>query len=452
MQDGVARIAKCHGDAMPRDRLSCVPPSDSLADQPRRPWPARLPFFYGWVILPTAALGLFVSGPGQTFAVSLFVDPLIDEFGWSRTSVSGLYTAGSLTAAGAMFGVGWLLDRFGARVMLTGVGLLMGLASLWMSTVNSQLELYAGFAALRLLGQGSLSLIPTALVAVWFVRRRGRATALAGLGMMAGQVTFPPLIHVLVSNHDWRGAWIGLAIVVWAVILPIAVVLVRRSPESIGLRPDGDTAPRNMSPATAHGDTSDWSLGRAARTRTFWLLMVASTSQSLIGTALIFHQTDLLSTRGVGVGVSAAVLSVMGPASFAGVMIAGILADRYPNRYLLTASQVLLMGAMVLVMFLTTAWQAIAYGALIGFSGGTSITVSAVIWPNYYGRRFIGSIRGVATSVMVGAAALGPLPLSLGFDLTGSYPTVLGVALVLPAACGVMAYAARPPAQDRAST
>jgi MFS family permease len=351
-----------------------------------------------------------------------------------------------------MFGVGWLLDRFGARVMLTGVGLLMGLASLWMSTVNSQLELYAGFAALRLLGQGSLSLIPTALVAVWFVRRRGRATALAGLGMMAGQVTFPPLIHVLVSNYDWRGAWIGLAIVIWAVILPIAVVLVRRSPESIGLRPDGDTAPRNMSPATAYGDTSDWSLSRAARTRTFWLLMVASTSQSLIGTALIFHQTDLLSTRGIGVGVSAAVLSVMGPASFAGVMIAGILADRYPNRYLLTASQVLLMGAMVLVMFLTTAWQAIAYGALIGFSSGTSITVSAVIWPNYYGRRFIGSIRGVATSVMVGAAALGPLPLSLGFDLTGSYPTVLGVALVLPAACGVIAYAARPPAQDRAST
>ncbi len=122
--------------------------SDFIAVPQAHSWPARLPFFYGWVILPTAALALFVSGPGQTFAVSMFVDPLIDEFGWSRTSVSGLYTAGSLSAAGAMLGVGWLLDRFGARVMLAGVGLLMGVATLWMSTVSSQLELLRRYGAL----------------------------------------------------------------------------------------------------------------------------------------------------------------------------------------------------------------------------------------------------------------------------------------------------------------
>ena len=423
--------------------------SDSAAIPPAPSWPARLPFFYGWVILPTAALSLFVSGPGQTFAVSVFVDPLIEEFGWSRTTVSGLYTAGSLTAAGAMFGVGWLLDRFGARVMLTVVGVLMGLAALWMSTVSNQLELYAGFAALRLLGQGSLTLIPTALVAVWFVRRRGRATAFAGPGMMAGQVTFPPLIHVLISNYGWRGAWFGLAIVVWAVLLPVAALLVRRSPEAVGLRPDGAAASADANAARAYAGANDWPLHRAMRTRAFWLLLVASSSLSLISTALIFHQADVLHTRGVGAGVSAAVLSVMGPASFGGVMVAGLLADRYPNRYLLAIGQLLLMSAMLLVMVLTTAWPAFVYGAVIGFAGGFTMTLSAVIWPNYYGRRFIGSIRGVATTMMVGAAALGPLPLSLGFDLTGSYSTVLGIALVLPAACGVMAYPARPPVLEQ---
>ena len=423
--------------------------SDSAPIPPTRSWPARLPFFYGWVILPTAALSLFVSGPGQTFAVSVFVDPLIEEFEWSRTTVSGLYTAGSLTAAGAMFGVGWLLDRFGARVMLTVAGVLMGLAALWMSTVSNQLELYAGFAALRLLGQGSLTLIPTALVAVWFVRRRGRATAFAGLGMMAGQVTFPPLIHLLISNYGWRGAWVGLAIVVWAVLLPVAVLLVRRSPEAVGLRPDGAAASADADAAGRYDGANDWPLHRAMRTRSFWLLLVASSSLSLISTALIFHQADVLQTRGVGAGVSAAVLSVMGPASFGGVMVAGLLADRYPNRYLLAIGQLLLMSAMLLVMVLTTAWQAFVYGAVIGFAGGFTMTLSAVIWPNYYGRRFIGSIRGVATTMMVGAAALGPLPLSLGFDLTGSYSTVLGIALLLPAACGVMAYAARPPVREQ---
>ncbi len=425
--------------------------SDFIAVPQAHSWPARLPFFYGWVILPTAALALFVSGPGQTFAVSMFVDPLIDEFGWSRTSVSGLYTAGSLTAAGAMLGVGWLLDRFGARVMLTGVGLLMGVATLWMSTVSSQLELYAGFAALRLLGQGSLTLIPTALVAIWFVRKRWRATGLAGLGMLAGQVTFPPLILVLISNFGWRGAWVGLAVVVWAALLPASVLLVRRSPESVGLRPDGDPAPARPDAVGGNGGPADWTLRRAMRTRAFWLLLFASSSVSLVSTALVFHQGDVLGARGLGAGVSAAVLSAMGPALFAGVMVSGFLADRYPNRYLLVVSQLLLMGAMVLVMFLTTSWQALLYGATIGFAGGMSITVSAVIWPNYYGRRSIGSIRGAAATMMVAAAALGPLPLSLGFDLAGSYPPVLGIALVLPAASGVMAYAARPPAREPAA-
>jgi MFS family permease len=419
---------------------------DSL---PTRSWPGRLPFFYGWVILPSAALALFVSGPGQTFAVSVFIDPLIEEFGWSRTAVSGLYTAGSLTAAGAMFGVGWMLDRFGARLMLTGISLLMGLALLWMSTVDNQLELYAGFTALRLLGQGSLTLIPTALVAVWFVRRRGKATAIAGLGMMAAQVTFPPLIHVLISNYGWRDAWIGLAIIVWVLMLPVAVLLVRRSPESVGLRPDGDVVRDAIDVNASSAGSGDWALRRAMRTRAFWLVLVAGSSQSLITTALVFHQVDVLSTRGIGSGVSAAVLSVMGPASFAGVIVAGVLSDRFPNRYLLAVSQLLLMTSMILVIVLDTAWQALVYGGVIGFAMGFTMTITAVIWPNYYGTRHIGSIRGVATTASVAAAALGPLPLALGFDLTGSYAMVIGVALVLPAGCSVMASAARPPVASR---
>lgn len=418
-----------------------VSPGNAV-EQTTGPWPARLPFYYGWVMLPAAAIALFASGPGQTFVVSVFVDSFIEEFGWSRTTVSGLYTAGSLTAAGTMFGVGRLLDRYGARVMLTVVGILMGFAALWMSTVSSQLELYAGFAALRILGQGSLTLIPTTLVALWFFRGRGRATALAGLGMVAGQATFPPLAQALIGSRGWREAWIVLAVIVWAVLLPVAILLVRRSPESVGVAlPVPSTGP---GVEVIDGD-GDWRVGRAMRTWTFWLILVAASSQSLIGTALVFHQADVLGARGMGPGVSAAVLSFMGPASFAGVMTAGFLSDRYSNRHLLALGQVLMIGAMVLVISLTAAWQALIYGVAIGFASGFTITVSAVIWPNYYGRRHLGSIRGVATSAMVAAAALGPLPLSWAFDLTGSYPAVIGMAVALPAACGVMALAARPP-------
>lgn len=390
-----------------------------------------------------------MSGAGQTFTVSLFVDPLIDEFGWSRTTISGLYTAGSLTAASSMLAIGWLLDRFGARVVLAGVGLMLGLAALWMSEVSNQLGVYAGFTALRMFGQGSLGLVPSSLVALWFVRKRGRATALAGLGMVASQAIFPPLIHTLNTQIGWRQTWVVLGIIVWAVLIPVAVLFIRRTPESVGLLPDGATASHPIADDAPRSQlvqgAGDWTLREALRTRTFWLVFVAAGSQSLVSTALIFHQVAVLDSRGLSAGVSAAVLSVMGPVSLAGAMAGGFMSDRFPNRLLLLAGQAILGIGMLLAMVMTETWQALIYGGVIGFSSGSVITVAAVIWPNYYGRKHLGSIRGAATMAMVAGAALGPLPFALTFDLTGSYTSVLVIFMVFPALSMVAALFAFPP-------
>lgn len=381
--------------------------------------------------------------------MSLFVDPLIDEFGWSRTTISGLYTAGSLTAASSMLAIGWLLDRFGARVVLAGVGVMLGLAALWMSEVSNQIGVYAGFSALRMFGQGSLGLVPSSLVALWFVRKRGRATAIAGLGMVASQAIFPPLIHTLNTQIGWRQTWVVLGIIVWSVLIPVAVVFVRRTPESVGLLPDGATAPQVIAeadiPSTIAQGTDDWTLREALRTRTFWLVFVAAGSQSLVSTALIFHQVAVLDSRGLSAGVSAAVLSVMGPVSLAGAMAGGFLSDHFPNRLLLLAGQAILGIGMLLAMVMTETWQALIYGGVIGFSSGSVITVAAVIWPNYFGRKHLGSIRGAATMAMVAGAALGPLPFALTFDLTESYRSVLVIFMVFPAVSVVAALFAVPP-------
>ena len=200
---------------------------------------ARIPFFYGWIILPVASMALFISGPGQTYSVSVFVDPIINDLGWSRTTLSGLYTAGSLTAALVMVLIGRLLDRYGARVMLCFVVVLFSIVVACMSLISHPVHLYLGFAGIRTLGQGSLTLIPTTLVAIWFIRLRGRATALTTLGMGASTAAFPPLIHWLISTSDWRQAWIVLSILVCALLLLPSLLLIRRSPESVGLLPDG---------------------------------------------------------------------------------------------------------------------------------------------------------------------------------------------------------------------
>ena len=397
-------------------------------------------------------MALFISGPGQTYSVSVFVDPIISDTSWSRTLVSGLYTAGSLTAAAVMVLVGRMLDRHGARVLMMVVGILFGFAALWMSQVDEPWELYAGFAAIRTLGQGSLSLIGTTLVALWFVRFRGRAMALSTLGAVASRAAFPPLIHLFISRWGWQGAWTGLAVIIWAVT-PLAL-LAHRNPEAIGLRPDGAKAeppsagPTRSAPAVRE---VNFSLREATRTPSFWLLLFASSSHSLISTALIFHMVSVITSRGLDSDLAATVLSVSAPMSLAGTFVAGYLADKLPNRFLLAASQGILTLNMLWIFAISEPWQALVYGGMLGLGGGFSMTTNAVIWPNYYGRRHLGSIRGIVSTCMVGFAALGPLPFGLLFDLTDGYTTAILVFLAMPTACAAAALLARPPQKPAAS-
>ena len=388
---------------------------------------------------------MFTSGPGQTYAISLFVNPMIEDLGWSRTTVSGLYTAGSLTAAAAMFLVGRLLDRYGARVMLPAVVTLFGFALVFMSFTSQQLHLYAGFASIRTLGQGSLTLIPTTVVALWFVRLRGRVMALNSLGSVASQAALPPLIHLLISAFGWRSAWIALALLVWGLLLLPAALLVRRSPESVGLLPDGTSEPSDQQITSPGEREINFTLSEALKTRTFWLLIFAGSSQSLIGTALVFHHVSVMDSRGLDVLVAASALSVIAPGALAGTFLAGFLCDRFSNRFVLVGGQLVLVFAMLLTFVMAHPWQAIIYGGSLGLAGGILMTTAAVIWPNYYGREHLGSIRGVVTSGMVASAALGPLPFGFLFDVSNSYTLAVLIFLILPVACAIAAFIATPP-------
>ena len=412
------------------------------------PLVARLPVYYGWVILPIASLALFISGPGQTYTISVFVDPIIEDTGLSRTTVSLLYTLGSLTAAVAMVAVGYLFDRLGARLMLLLVGLCFGLAALWMSEADNSTGLYVGFAALRTFGQGALSLIPTALVAIWFVRRRGKATAIVSLGSAAGQATLPPVSHMLINHLGWRNTWVFYSLMIWGVLLLPVAILVRRSPESIGLLVDGDTN-EDKDSRRAHIPYSqrepDWSLREAAHTPTFWWLLLAGSSQSFISTALVFHQVSLFADKGLDSGVAALALTVTALTSLAFAFLAGFLSDKFPDRYILASAQIIIILSLLSTMLISNTWESFVYAALLGMGSGLMMTVSTVIWPNYFGRQHIGSIRGIHTTSMVAFAALGPFLFGILFDITHTYTIPVIVFLTLPCLSTIAAFLAKPP-------
>ena len=430
---------------MPKQGHQPAPSSPSLFQ--------RLPFFYGWVILAVASLAMFVSGPGQTYTLSIFVDPISEDLRLSRTLISSLYSSATLVGAVGMVLIGWLIDRYGARVVLTTVSIAFGIAVGSIRFVDNPLQLFLGLLALRFLGQGALTLIPTTLVALWFTRLRARAMIIPVVGSGISQGVFPPLAHLLITRLDWRRTWTVLGLVVWGLLVLPAFFLVRRSPESVGTVPDGkvqSSASQQGSPTSsaANSSTLDWSLKQVLRLRSFWLLLFVASATSLVQTGLVFHQVSLLGERGIDSGVAAVALGMMAPAVLAGAVSTGFLADALPNRFIMIGTNGLVAVALASYLTLSSDWQAIANGLVLGLAGGSHMTVSSVIWANYYGKSHLGSIRGVAFLSSVGASAFSPLPLGILHDLTDNYTLPLRLMLAVSLTAAFAAIFAKPPHGD----
>ena len=407
----------------------------------------RTPFFYGWIVLAIAGVANFASAPGQTYSFSVFLEYFRDDLELSSTLISTLYLAGTITASLLIIPIGKALDIFGGRVMLVVVGIAIGAASLWMSQVSGAIGLLIGFALLRTFGQGALSLIPTAVVSIWFVRKRAKALAIVGLGGAIAGGVFPILSNQLISIFDWRGAWIAIAFIVWGLVIIPAWIFVRRTPESVGLTPDGNKIVSTIDrEANQSSGEFSFTTRQALRTRTMWLLMFAVSAQSMVATGLMFHQISLLGDKGLSSAVAAGVFGVTAPAMIIGQFASGFLASKFSLRYMITVGQLFITASVAVVFVISTSLHAFIYGAMLGFTIGFLMNSMLATWPYYYGRKSLGSIRGVAQFASMAASAAGPLPLAVFFDTTSSYTGGLVVFLIVPLVCAVAAFSATKPA------
>jgi len=416
-------------------------------------WIKSLPFYYGWVIVAVAGLAHFTSAPGQTYVTSVFLEPMIEDLNWSRTLFSGMYTAGSLIAALFMVVVGKALDRFGSRKMLATLCVLMGFSCIWMSGVSTEWQLLLGFAALRTIGQGSFGLVSSTMISIWFIRIRGRATAVASFGGAASMAIFPVIVHFFVALYDWRVTWLILGVSAWCILLIPSVLLVRRSPESVGLIPDGEIVDREGNNCTTEknyvaDDEFSYTLSDALRTRALWMLTLSSLAVPLVMTGLMFHHVSILGAQGISSQMAAVTLGLFGPLMLVFSVVSGLLADRFPGRYLLALGQAILVVAMLWVFVIGSSWQAIIYVVISAAAVGLVHTTGTVIWANYFGRAYLGSIRGFATTVMVAFSAMGALPFGFIYDWTGTYDMALWVLMGLPLTALIFSLFASPPRRD----
>jgi MFS family permease len=341
-----------------------------------------------------------------------------------------------------------LTDRYGGRNVLAAGVALLGATCLLMGRVEGFVGLAVGFTSLRLMVQGPLTLTGTTLVAQWFVRRRGRAQSLMSLGMTAGFAIFPPLTVFLIDRLTWRPAWAAIGLLVWLTLLPAVLLLVRSRPEEIGFRPDG-AAPVRPAPADADVAPADdelaWTARQATRTPTFWLLSGSIAVTWLVGAGLNFHQVSILVGEGHTTAFAASIFAVSALASIPATFASGWLLDRGSPRRVLTALLLIQALAAWWLLWSGPPLMALIYGVLNGVMIGASNVVNAVVFAAYYGRRHLGSIRGVTMIVNVAASALGPLPLGLARDLLGSYAPALIALGLLPCLYALAMVWVRPP-------
>ena len=383
----------------------------------------RLPFFYGWNILFAAGSSMVVRNAAASLTLAVFIFPMSEDLGWSRTLIAGAASVGGLAATVASPVVGWALDRYGARVILTGSVLVMGLSTISLAWATVPIAFYLAYGTGRVIFSSPMNIGSSVVVSRWFVRRRGRATGILFLSHSLGMITFPLIAGLVIKYRGWEDAWIVLGVLVWVLALGPVSMLVRQSPESVGLLPDGDLPieQNDGTPAESPAEEQNWTLKEAMRTPTLWLLALATGSLYLLQSGTNIHQGAYFLDQGLGVGVSAATLSMNAVFTGVGSLFWGWLVDKAPVRY--TYAGVALMMAVALILFpiADTIVEALTVAAIFGMAVGGILVVPVVAYANYFGRQSLSAIRGVTEPLVSLGQAIGAVFSGIVYDVTGSY-------------------------------
>lgn len=402
--------------------------------------------FFGWRMVALASITGAMTGPGQTIGVSVFIDHFIADLGISRSEVSTAYLIGTLGAALVLPLIGNRIDRIGVRRAMKMIAFAFGVALVGMAGVNGLVALAVGFFAIRLFGQGSLTLASTLVVTHWFDRQRGLALGIAATAMSILMSLVPVFLNVVIEAYSWRTAWIVAAVLVWIIVIPIAQWGLIDRPSDVGQYPDGeapathDTKAVALAPSATHG--------QAIRTSRFWIVAIASAAVGLLSTALNFHQISMLGDAGLSATEAAAMFlpQVIG-AAVAGVVF-GYLADRLTGRILIPMVMGTLVASLLLTLVLAPGTAVILYAITLGAAGGSSRTVTSTLLPRWFGVGHIGAIQGTATLIAVASTALGPVMFSLARDVTGSYGVAAAWFALIPVAVAVVAATVKPVPTD----
>jgi MFS family permease len=405
------------------------------------PIPAARPaIFYGWVIVATTFLIALVTVGGRS-AFGVFVVPMSEEFGWSRSTISFAAALGFLVNGLSQPFVGRLFDMLGGRKVILASLAIFGVTTILLATTFHIVFLIMVFGVIMSIAWSGTSLTTTsALLSRWFQRKRATVLSLSTAGASAGGLLLVPWAMYVLHQTDWRMTWVALGILVLVVAWPLAWFFLKDDPTDLGLLADGEQPSadgRQVNPTRApEGPLQADSWRMAVRSWPFWQLSGAYCVCGFTTAVLTTHFIPYAIDRGFTPGTAATALGVMNGLNVVGVIVMGTLADRWGRKNLLALVYAGRGGAYALLLLAPDPWGLWGFAAIAGFSYWATAPLTTSLTADVYGLKTLGTLSGLTFLMhQVGGAA------SIQFaglmrDIAGSYTlplTVAGIAL-LPAA------------------
>ena len=413
-------------------------------------------FFYGWTIVAVGFLAHIAAAFSISSTLSVFLKPLSNDLGISRGVFSLIRSGEILIGAVAAPLVGTLIDRHGGRWLMAAGGLVSGAGFLLLGQARDFWQFLLFRWLLVSPGDALMGgMVVNVSISRWFVRMRGRALALAGMGHGLTKVGMPLLAAALIVHTGWRTAWVVFGLLTLVLVVGPSLLFMRRRPEDMGLLPDGRSRAQHDSgaPASEAGSVRAraaiadvaWSRREALRTPAFWLI-IATFGVAHVGvTGLNLHVFAFVSDQGHPAMVAALVMSIIAFMQFSTPMVWGLLAERSDIGRLIMAK--FLIQAAGIFLALSTPGLLSLYSGFFLYGigmGGTSI-LAEMIWANYFGRISLGKIRGMGSLLTHAFSAGGPPFFGLLFDFTQSYYLSFSIFIGLLIVSAFLSLLLRPP-------
>jgi len=365
--------------------------------------------FYGWIIVG-AGIAMTCVGMGSMLSLSVFLQPMAEAMGWSRTGISTAALLNWLSMGLGSFVWGALSDRIGPRAVVLSGGVLLGLGLVTASRAATLGQFHLFFGVIVGLAAGSFYAPMTALTTRWFARHRSLAVALVSSGLGLGSMTVGPLVRWLITAHDWRTAMLVIGDLAWLLLIPVAL-LVRNPPT-----PAAGGGPSQIAPADR-----ELTVGQALRTPQFAAIALTHFACCAAHSGPIFHMVTNAMDHGVSAMAATTVLGAAGLASLTGRVVCGLIADRVGARRTLLVG--LVVQALAVALYLVTGGLTgfYALALLFGLSYGGVMPLYAILVREYFGARIMGTAFGAVAFVSTLGMALGPWAGGSVYDVFGSY-------------------------------